>query len=159
MPLNYSQFGSLNETRPIGSQYVSIVDDYLRETRKYIKDSLALLCGFPDNNALRICTWQTNTRPLSGLVDGIFGYNSETKRLEYYDSGTWKNIYLRVDNALSAGDESDPNNIKSITITCGNTLSRPTTANNFRNIHFNTQERLIQVYFNNAWSNMGAWIL
>lgn len=96
-----ADFTNIDESLPRGSQRVNILDDMERETRRWAKNTFSLISGFPDTRALYLATWDKNTQPVLA-TDGLFGYNSSTKRFERYSVSKWEEMVINVNSADSA---------------------------------------------------------
>jgi len=81
-------FSTIQTDKPTGTQYVSDVDDAIRETRTWVVDCLSKITGYPNLETAKITSWTSEALP-SGAVAGMIGYNSSTGRIEYLaGSGT-----------------------------------------------------------------------
>lgn len=96
-----ADFTNIDESLPRGSQRVNILDDMERETRRWAKNTFSLISGFPDTRALYLATWDKDTQPVLA-TDGLFGYNSSTKRFERYSVSKWEEMVISVNSADSA---------------------------------------------------------
>lgn len=96
-----ADFTNIDESLPRGSQRVNILDDMERETRRWAKNTFSLISGFPDTRALYLATWNKDTQPVLA-TDGLFGYNSSTKRFERYSVSKWEEMVISVNSADSA---------------------------------------------------------
>lgn len=96
-----ADFTNIDESLPRGSQRVNILDDIERETRRWAKNTFSLISGFPDTRALYLATWDKDTQPVLA-TDGLFGYNSSTKRFERYSVSKWEEMVISVNSADSA---------------------------------------------------------
>lgn len=96
-----TDFTNIDESLPRGSQRVNILDDMERETRRWAKNTFSLISGFPDTRALYLATWDKDTQPVLA-TDGLFGYNSSTKRFERYSVSKWEEMVISVNSADSA---------------------------------------------------------
>jgi len=76
----------IDVNKPLGTYRVSTIDDYERETRRHLRDCMMEISGYPYSTALKVSTWTTATRP-ENPVDGMFGFNTDTGEMEYYDDG------------------------------------------------------------------------
>ena len=86
-------FPTIDVSKPLGTYRVSTIDDFERETRRWLKDCFIEISGYPNNSVLRLGIWTTDTRP-DDPVDRLFGYNTETGNVEYWDGNEreWVNI-------------------------------------------------------------------
>ena len=96
-----TDFTNIDESLPRGSQRVNILDDMERETRRWAKNTFSLISGFPDTRALYLATWDKDTQPVLA-TDGLFGYNSSTKRFERYSVSKWEEMVISANSADSA---------------------------------------------------------
>lgn len=88
-------FPNIDVSKPLGSYRVSTIDDYERETRRWLRDCMMEISGYPDSSTIKISTWTTATRP-QNPVAGLFGFNTTTNQFEYYDGTTWKNLSMAL---------------------------------------------------------------
>ena len=85
-------FTKLDETKPVGTDRVKTIDDEIRQLKLDINDNFSQISGYPINTSLVGNVWTTATRPTTGLVNGIEGFNTTIGTDEYWDSSTstWK---------------------------------------------------------------------
>ncbi len=88
-------FPNIDASKPLGSYRVSTIDDYERETRRWLRDCMMEISGYPDSSTIKISTWTTATRP-QNPVKGLFGFNTTTNQFEYFDGTSWKNLSLAL---------------------------------------------------------------
>ena len=69
--------------RPIGTQRVSTIDDFERETRSWLKLCMQTISGYPDVGTVGVMGWTSKTRPSKNQNDNyLLGYNTQTSSLE-----------------------------------------------------------------------------
>lgn len=87
-------FPTIDVSKPRGSYRVSTVDDHERETRRWLKQSLQALSGYPEIDTVGIIGWTTGTRPRrSPNGNYLLGYNTSTQSLELIaEDGSIANI-------------------------------------------------------------------
>ena len=88
-------FPAIDVSKPLGTYRVSTIDDYERETRRWLRDCMMEISGYPDSSALKIQTWTSSTRP-DDPVEGVFGFNSETGQFEYFDGSGWQDLTVTL---------------------------------------------------------------
>lgn len=88
-------FPNIDVSKPLGSYRVSTIDDYERETRRWLRDCMMEISGYPDSSTIKISTWTTATRPQNPVV-GLFGFNTTTNQFEYYNGTAWKNLSMAL---------------------------------------------------------------
>ena len=81
-------------SKPRGSYRVSTVDDHERETRRWLKQALQALSGYPEIDTVGVIGWTTGTRPRrSPNGNYLLGYNTSTQSLELIaEDGSVANI-------------------------------------------------------------------
>ena len=76
-------FPNILTDRPIGTQYVSTIDDFERETRTWLKQSIQEVSGYPDITTVTVLGWTEATKPSSNPTDKyLLGYNEDSQSLE-----------------------------------------------------------------------------
>ena len=88
-------FPAIDASKPLGTYRVSTIDDYERETRRWLRECMMEISGYPDSSALKISTWSTDSRP-EDLVEGVFGFNTDTGQFEYFDGSGWQNLTIAL---------------------------------------------------------------
>lgn len=81
-------FPNIDVTKPLGTYRVSTIDDYERETRRWLRDCMMEISGYPNSSGLKIMTWTNDTRPQDPAV-GVFGYNIDKDEIEFFDGTDW----------------------------------------------------------------------
>lgn len=70
---------------PHGTDYVSTIDDYERNTREHLVDCMRKISGYPEVDTLCISKWTSDTRP-NGHSNGqdkvLIGYNTTNNVIE-----------------------------------------------------------------------------
>lgn len=82
-------FPEIITDQPVGTQYVSTIDDFERETRGWLKQCIQTLSGYPDVNTVAVKPWTTEQRPsVNQNIDGnyLLGYNTTLRQLELVNS-------------------------------------------------------------------------
>jgi hypothetical protein len=77
---------------PDGDSKKKFGDDYIRELKTQVVNCLKEISHYPTTSTPRTAVWTTSTRPTSGLVDRLSGFNDTLGVREYYDlaTATWK---------------------------------------------------------------------
>lgn len=76
-------FPNIITDKPTGSEYVSKIDDFERETRSWLKQCMQSVSGYPTVETIKIAGWTSSTRPKSNPNGGyLLGYNTSTKSLD-----------------------------------------------------------------------------
>lgn len=76
-------FPEIVTTLPVGTQMVSTIDDFERETRTWLKQCMQQISGYPDVETIGVKSWTTATRPSSNPNENLLlGYNTTTGSLE-----------------------------------------------------------------------------
>lgn len=77
---------------PDGDSKKKFGDDYIREFKTQVVNCLKEISHYPTTSTPRTAVWTTSTRPTSGLVDRLSGFNDTLGVREYYDlaTETWK---------------------------------------------------------------------
>ena len=76
-------FPNIITNRPVGTQMVSTIDDFERETRTWLKQCMQSISGYPDVDTISVKGWTTATRPKSNPNGNyLLGYNTTTNSLE-----------------------------------------------------------------------------
>ena len=88
-------FPAIDASKPLGTYRVSTIDDYERETRRWLRECMMEISGYPDSSALKISTWGTDSRP-EDPVEGVFGFNTDTGQFEYFDGSGWQNLTIAL---------------------------------------------------------------
>ena len=88
-------FPAIDASKPLGTYRVSTIDDYERETRRWLRECMMEISGYPDSSALKISTWGTDSRPEDPIA-GVFGFNSDTGQFEYFDGSGWQNLTIAL---------------------------------------------------------------
>lgn len=88
-------FPAIDASKPLGTYRVSTIDDYERETRRWLRECMMEISGYPDSSALKISTWSTDSRP-EDPVEGVFGFNTDTGQFEYFDGSGWQNLTIAL---------------------------------------------------------------
>lgn len=78
-------FNLLDVTTPKGTDMVKFVDDDIRALKGDLNNNFSEFCGYPNNSFIKLFTWTTATRPTTGLVANLTGYNSDLQCIEKYD--------------------------------------------------------------------------
>lgn len=74
---------------PRGTDYVSSVDDYIRQTRQQLIDSLRVISGYPDISTVCIAKWNESTKPPHQSQwdeKVLIGFNSDLGTIEVISS-------------------------------------------------------------------------
>ena len=80
-------FPEIITDRPVGTQMVSTIDDFERETRSWLKSCMLGISGYPDVETITVMGWTNDTRPSTNPSSNyLVGYNTENKALEVIDS-------------------------------------------------------------------------
>ena len=84
-------WNQIDVTIPAGGSKKKFGDDAIRELKGQVINNLQEISHYPVSNTLRKAVWTTATRPASGLVDRLTGYNDTIGMDEYYDlaTATW----------------------------------------------------------------------
>lgn len=84
-------WNQIDATTPAGGSKKKFGDDAIRELKGQVINNLQEISHYPVSSALRKAVWTTATRPASGLVDRLTGYNDTIGMDEYYDlaTATW----------------------------------------------------------------------
>ena len=87
-------FPSIDVTKPFGSYRVSTVDNHERETRRWLKQCLQAISGYPEIDTVGIIGWTDTTRPKrSPNGNYLLGYNTSQQCLEIIgEDGSIANI-------------------------------------------------------------------
>ena len=87
-------FPSIDVTKPFGSYRVSTVDNHERETRRWLKQALQAISGYPELDTVGIIGWTDTTRPKrSPNGNYLLGYNTSQQCLEVIgEDGSIANI-------------------------------------------------------------------
>lgn len=104
-------WNQIDVTTPGGDSKKKFGDDAIRELKLQVVDNLKEISHYPVSSTPRKAVWTTATRPTSGLVDRLTGYNDTIGMDEYYDlaSTTWlpcvKNTVLQamIDAVIPTG--------------------------------------------------------
>ena len=76
-------FPEIVTTLPVGTQMVSTIDDFERETRSWLKQCMQQISGYPDVETVTVKGWTTATRPSTNPSSNyLLGYNTQTSSLE-----------------------------------------------------------------------------
>lgn len=76
-------FPNIITDKPTGSEYVSKIDDFERETRSWLERCMKSVSGYPTVETIKIAGWTSSTRPKSNPNGGyLLGYNTSTKSLD-----------------------------------------------------------------------------
>ena len=76
-------FPEIITDKPVGTQMVSTIDDFERETRTWLRQCMIEISGYPDVETVSVKGWTTSTRPKSNPNSNyLLGYNTQTKSLE-----------------------------------------------------------------------------
>lgn len=76
-------FPEININLPVGTQMVSTIDDFERETRSWLKQCMQQISGYPDIETVTVKGWTTATRPSTNPSSNyLLGYNTQTSSLE-----------------------------------------------------------------------------
>lgn len=88
------RFPSIDVTKPYGSYRVSTVDNHERETRRWLKQSLQAISGYPEWDTAGIIGWTDSTRPKNSPNGNyLLGYNTSQQCLEIIgEDGSIANI-------------------------------------------------------------------
>lgn len=78
-------WNQIDVTTPAGGSKKKFGDDAIRELKGQVINNLQEISHYPVSNTLRKAVWTTATRPTSGLVDRLTGYNDTIGMDEYYD--------------------------------------------------------------------------
>lgn len=79
--INNGQF--IDASRPQGTEYVSSIDDFERETRRWIIQCMNVISGYPYVDTVAIKTWNTQGRPdVNSIQRNLLGFNTDTQSLE-----------------------------------------------------------------------------
>jgi hypothetical protein len=81
-------FDQIDPETPAGNTKKKFGDDAIRELKTQIINILKEICHYPTSPTLRKAVWTTDTRPTSGLVDRLSGFNDTLGIEEYYDLAT-----------------------------------------------------------------------
>ena len=77
------RFPTIDVSKPYGSYRVSTVDDHERETRRWLRQSLQAISGYPEVDTVGVIGWTSSTRPRrSPNGNYLLGYNISTQELE-----------------------------------------------------------------------------
>ena len=103
--------------RPLGTEMVSTIDDYERQTRAWLKQCMREVSGYPYIDSVCVKVWDNNSIPddrCCGEGKVLLGYNSDTKSLQIIsnsgtDVGLSKAIALLAHPVGSYYETSDPN--------------------------------------------------
>lgn len=80
-------FPEIITDKPVGTQMVSTIDDFERETRSWLKQCMIEISGYPDVNTVGVKGWTNSTRPSSNPNSNyLLGYNTQTGSLEVLGS-------------------------------------------------------------------------
>ena len=93
--VNDLAFPAIDASKPLGTYRVSTIDDYERETRRWLRECMMEISGYPDSSALKMATWDNNSRP-EDPVEGVFGFNTDTGQFEYFDGTGWENLSIAL---------------------------------------------------------------
>ena len=75
-------FPNIDDSRPQGTEYVSTIDNFERETRTWLKQCMLTITGYPNVDTVAVKAWTNGTRP-SNLTDNyLLGFNTDTNSLE-----------------------------------------------------------------------------
>lgn len=87
-------FPTIDVSKPYGSYRVSTVDDHERETRRWLRDCMRALSGYPEIDTVGVIGWTPSTRPRrSPNGNYLLGYNESTQELELVgENGNLANI-------------------------------------------------------------------
>ena len=78
-------WNQIDPTTPDGGSKKKFGDDAIRELKGQVINNLQEISHYPVSSTLRKAVWTTATRPTSGLVDRLSGYNDTIGMDEYYD--------------------------------------------------------------------------
>ena len=78
-------WNQIDVTTPGGDSKKKFGDDAIRELKLQVVDNLKEISHYPVSSTPRKAVWTTATRPTSGLVDRLTGYNDTIGMDEYYD--------------------------------------------------------------------------
>lgn len=85
--VNNLAFPNIQTNVPVGTQMVSTIDDFERETRSWLKQCMQQISGYPDLDTITVKGWTNSTRPSANpSTNYLVGYNTQTKALEVIDS-------------------------------------------------------------------------
>lgn len=109
-------FPTINIDQPYGSNSVSTIDDCERETRRWLRDCIMQISGYPNCSSIKIDKWTTEGRPVRP-IQGVVGYNSTLNALERYSGSQWESVGVanaqNADVADKATNDLDGNEISS----------------------------------------------
>lgn len=82
--VNNLAFPDIKTDRPVGTQMVSTIDDFERETRTWLKQCMETISGYSDGiQTVGVLGWTSSTRPTQNDTNNyLLGYNTETSQLE-----------------------------------------------------------------------------
>ena len=70
-------FPDIKIDRPVGTQLVSTIDDFERETRTWLRQCMVKISGYPDVETVGILGWTNATRPNRNPNNNyLLGYNT-----------------------------------------------------------------------------------
>ena len=88
-------FPTIDVTKPYGSYRVSTVDDHERETRRWLRQCIQALSGYPEEDTVGIKGWTDSTRPRRSVNGNyLLGFNETHQVLELVgENGNIQNIF------------------------------------------------------------------
>lgn len=75
-------FPNIDDSRPQGTEYVSTIDDFERETRTWLKQCMLTITGYPNVDTVAVKAWTNGTRPSNLTNNYLLGFNTDTNSLE-----------------------------------------------------------------------------
>ena len=113
-------FKDLDANHPQGTEMVSTIDGYERETRDCLRNNFMEISGFPTSSALKIQTWTTSERP--SPKQGLFGYNSTKGEFEYYNGSAWVSLNTALPEIYDKARKDQNGNVINETYVTNNAL-------------------------------------
>lgn len=101
-------FTVIAESSPLGTDKGQILDENIRAFKSAVARNFEQISGYPNNTALVTQSWPTAGRPTSGLVAGLFGWNTDTNTWDKYSGSSWETVGATFGTWTVTGRPSSP---------------------------------------------------